>query len=79
MPDESVNPTKVDREQWLRLEPLVDHVLELPQEQRPAYLGEIRRRDAALAADVERLVADAEAPDPRLDNSAPEQYGYLLD
>src|SRR3954468_20273114 len=82
MPDESLNPPRpiqIAREQWLQLEPLVDHVLELPADQRPAYIGEIRRRDAALAADLERFVADADAPDPRLDNSAPEQFGYLLD
>ena len=82
MPDESVTPPRpaqISREQWLQLEPLVDHVLELPEDQRPAYIDDIRQRDAALADDLERFIVDAEVPDRRLDDSAPEQFGYLLD
>ncbi|HEV8234953.1 MAG TPA: protein kinase, partial [Gemmatimonadaceae bacterium] len=69
----------MSREQWLELEPLVDHVLELPIDQRPAYIADVRKRNAPLADELERFVTDCEVPDPRLDDSAPERFAYLLD
>jgi tRNA A-37 threonylcarbamoyl transferase component Bud32 len=66
-------------ERWKALEPLVDHALDLPREQRPAYIARLRQDDAALGAVVEQLVAECERPDARLDNSAPDRFGYLLD
>ena len=47
----------MDAERWLRLSPLLDALLELPLEQRTEHLDALRREDAALAAELERLLA----------------------
>src|SRR5690242_15786378 len=64
---------------WQTLEPLIDHALELTTAERPAYMAELRRRDASLADEVERFLAECDRPDPRLDDSAPARFAYLLE
>ena len=66
-------------EHWRAIEPFVDHALDLPTDQRAAYLAKVRQDDAAFGAILEQLVAECDRPDSRLDNSAPERFGYLLD
>ncbi|HEY2377932.1 MAG TPA: serine/threonine-protein kinase [Gemmatimonadaceae bacterium] len=73
------DPAPIDRKEWLRLEPLVDHALELPAAERASYIAETRARDPVLAAALERFIADCEVPDPRVDVPAPELFAYLLD
>ena len=46
-----------DRERWLRLSPRLDEGLALDAAGRAAWLGRLRREDAALAADVEAALA----------------------
>jgi serine/threonine protein kinase len=69
----------IPRALWAVLEPLVDHALELPPDQRAAYIADLRRADPANALEVERLVAECEQPDALLDDSAPNRFAYLLE
>jgi len=47
----------MDRERWKKVEPILDRALELPAEQREAYLEEACGSDAELRAEVEALIA----------------------
>ncbi|RZA20632.1 MAG: serine/threonine protein kinase [Lysobacteraceae bacterium] len=47
----------MDAERWQRLSPLLDALLELPEESRNEHLAALRREDAALAAELEKLLA----------------------
>jgi serine/threonine-protein kinase len=62
--------TAFDPRRWRRLQPLLDQVLELPPEQRRAWLDEACSGDPELRADLEQILsADAEAA--RVLDSAP--------
>ena len=50
-----------DSEQWSRLSPLLDELLELDEAARAALLAGLRRADPALAATLEALLSDVEA------------------
>lgn len=47
----------MDLERWQRLSPLLDALLELPPDQRSEHLAALRHEDAALADELERLLA----------------------
>ena len=47
----------MDAERWQRLSPLLDALLELPEEQRGEYLAVLRCKDPALAGELETLLA----------------------
>ena len=47
---------KLDRESWLRLEPIVDQALELPEAERSAYLDEACSGDPELRREVDELL-----------------------
>jgi serine/threonine-protein kinase len=47
----------MDLERWQRLSPLLDALLELPDEQREEHLRALRAEDPALADELERLLA----------------------
>ena len=47
----------MDTERWLRLSPLLDALLELPDDLRSEHLASLRREDAALADELEKLLA----------------------
>ncbi len=47
----------MDAERWQRLSPLLDALLELPEQQRSEHLAALRREDAALADELEKLLA----------------------
>ena len=53
----------MDAERWHRLSPLLDALLELPDEQRSEHLASLRREDAALADELQALIEmeDSEA------------------
>ena len=46
----------MDTERWLRLSPLLDALLELPDDLRSEHLAALRREDAALADELEKLL-----------------------
>src|SRR4030095_12772001 len=53
--------TAFDPRRWRRMQPLLDQVLDLPPEQRRAWLDEACAGDPDLRADVEEILrADAE-------------------
>jgi predicted Zn-dependent protease len=65
---------------WARVEPLLDRALATPPEARDALLREAARDDAAPAAEVARLLAEAAAlGDSPLDRPAALRFGALLD
>ena len=47
----------MDAERWQRLSPLLDALLELPEQLRREHLAALRREDAALADELEKLLA----------------------
>ena len=51
-------PLTPDR--WRALSPYLDEALAMPAHNRAAWLADIRARDAALASDLESLLADHE-------------------
>jgi serine/threonine-protein kinase len=51
----------MDAERWQRLSPLLDALLELPPAERSEHLDALRREDAALAGELEHLLALEEA------------------
>ncbi|QIL19527.1 serine/threonine-protein kinase [Thermomonas sp. HDW16] len=53
----------MDAERWQRLSPLLDALLELPEQQRNEHLAALRREDAALADELEKLLALEEGDD----------------
>jgi serine/threonine protein kinase/Tol biopolymer transport system component len=67
------------KDEWPRLEPLVDAVLDVAPEQRAALIAELSRGDLALQEDLERLVAECEQAYPLLDRPASERFAGLFD
>ncbi len=51
----------VDSQRWLRLSPWLDQVLDLPPDQRDAWLDDLAGRDATLAAELQALLAGGSA------------------
>lgn len=47
----------MDREQWQRLEPLLDHALDLPDDERASWLGALREQSPTLAAELDTLLS----------------------
>src|SRR5512132_2044965 len=55
----------IDRDRWQQLEPLLDHALELADDERTAWLGNLRLCAPELAAEVVALLAGEAAADRR--------------
>jgi eukaryotic-like serine/threonine-protein kinase len=53
----------IDRDRWRELEPLLDQALELSDDERIAWLGELRSRSPELAAELGALLARDAAAD----------------
>lgn len=66
-------------DEWRRLEPLVDAVLDAPHDRRAALAAELSGGDAALRAELERLVAECERAYPLLERPAAERFADVLD
>ena len=69
-------PTSND---WRRLEPLIDAVLDAPADQRDAILGELSDGDDRRRAELAHMVADCEAEAPLLGQPAAERFGALFE
>ena len=52
---------RLSADRWRTLSPYLDEALEIPGEQRGTWLARIASRDAALGADLRRLLTDHEA------------------
>lgn len=52
-----------DRDRWQRLQPLLDHALDLSSEQRVSWLDELRSSDAEMADDLITLLSSEAAAD----------------
>ncbi|HEX2780154.1 MAG TPA: protein kinase [Gemmatimonadaceae bacterium] len=68
----------ISREDWRRLEPLVDAVLDAPRARRGALIAELTGGDTARRAELERLVAECERDYPLLDAPAAERFASVL-
>jgi serine/threonine-protein kinase len=55
----------IDRDRWRDLSPLLDQALELADDERAAWLAELRSRSPGLAADLAALLASEAAADRR--------------
>jgi hypothetical protein len=53
----------LDRERWIRVQPLLDEALELTDAQRATWLDWLRSTTPDVARDVERLLANEAAAD----------------
>jgi serine/threonine protein kinase/tetratricopeptide (TPR) repeat protein len=49
--------TRLDKDRWQRVQPLLDHALDLDEGARGPYLDEVRRATPDLAGELERLLA----------------------
>jgi Tol biopolymer transport system component len=67
------------KDEWPRLEPLIDAVLDVAPEQRSALIAELSRGDAELHAHLARLVEECEQAYPLLDRPATERFAGLFD
>ena len=65
-------------EEWRRLEPQVDALLDATPSERAALLSELSGGDAARRAELERLVAECERAYPLIDGLAVDRFGTVL-
>jgi serine/threonine-protein kinase len=65
--------------QWARLEPLIDEALELPRAERAAFCDRVAASDAALGADLRRLLGRADGTSGVFAAAAAERFGFMLD
>ena len=66
-------------DEWEKLAPLVDAVLDAPVERRAAVLSEVSGGDPAVRVAIEKLVAECERELPLLNRPAVERFDQLLD
>ncbi len=69
----------LSRDEWQRLEPLVDALLDSPPDRRTALLSELSGDDSALRAELERLVAECELEYPALEQSVGSAFAIMLE
>jgi serine/threonine protein kinase/Tfp pilus assembly protein PilF len=66
-------------DEWEKLAPLVDAILDAPVERRAAVLADVSDGNPDLRATLERLVAECQREMPLLDRPAVERFDQLLD
>ncbi|HEU4564940.1 MAG TPA: protein kinase [Gemmatimonadaceae bacterium] len=66
-------------DEWRRLEPLIDSVLDADPARRAALIAELSGGDAARMAELERLVAECERAFPLLDRPAADRFAGLVE
>jgi serine/threonine-protein kinase len=66
------------RDEWHRLEPLLDAVLDAPPGRRDALLAELSGGEATKRAELERMVAECEQPDRLLDRTDVDRFAAVL-
>ncbi len=64
---------------WDELAPLVDAILDAPQDRRAALLAEVGETDPGRRSALEQLVAECEREAPLLERTALERFDQLLD
>jgi serine/threonine-protein kinase len=69
---------RISPNDWQRLEPLIDAVLDAPPERRRALLVELTNGDEERRADLERLVYECESDPPLLREPAAERFAGLF-
>jgi Tol biopolymer transport system component len=70
----SFGPARPSVDDWSRLEPALDALLDAPPDRRPALLDQLSGGDAVRRAELERMVADCEREYPLLDAPAAERF-----
>ena len=65
-------------DEWRRLEPLIDAILDAPPGERGALLERLSGGDVARRAELERLVAECERAYPLIDEPAAERFAAVL-
>jgi tetratricopeptide (TPR) repeat protein len=63
---------------WQLLAPMIDALLDAPAGRRAPLLDELSAGDPARRAELERLLAECERPDPLLDRPAAEAFAEIL-
>ena len=66
-------------DEWEKLSPFVDAILDAPVDRRAAVLSQMSGGDPDVRARLERLVAECEREMPLLDRPAVERFDQLLD
>jgi hypothetical protein len=64
---------------WRALEPLLDAALDLPVEERPAFLASASAGNDALRADLEQMLAECVTPVASLDGELQACFAALPD
>jgi len=65
-------------EEWRKLEPLVDAILDASPERREAVLASLSGGNAALRAALERVVAECEQPYPPIEGLAADRFAAVF-
>jgi len=76
---EPERPPGISAEQWRLIEPLLDDALDLPLNERLSFVEGVRLRDAALGAELARLLADDTGADPFFTGAAAERFPGLFE
>jgi eukaryotic-like serine/threonine-protein kinase len=71
------SPPLPSADEWRRLEPLLDAVLDAAPDRRAALVAELSGGDASLRTELERLVTECERGYAPLDGSAVERFASL--
>ncbi len=66
-------------EDWSRLSSLLDALLDAPPERRATLVAELSGGDAALRAELERIVSEIDRDSPLIDTPAAERFEALLE
>lgn len=69
----------IPESRWRALEPLLDDALELPVEERPAFIRAATKGDGALRADLEQMLAECMTQVTALDGDLQACFAALLD
>ena len=70
--------SSITPQDWQLLAPMIDALLDAPADRRAPLLDELSAGDAARRAELERLLAECERPDPLLDRPAAEAFAEIL-
>lgn len=66
-------------ERWARIAPHIDALLDLPLEERAAYMHRVSGDDLQMRGDLERLLAETRRGDSLIDRAATERFSLLLE
>ncbi len=72
-------PAKISTEQWSRLEPVLDALLDAAPEERPALLDSLSAGDAGVRRELDALLTECERELPIITGQATERFAALCD